>query len=1199
MKQIFALLLLPLALLATTDVLIDGQVVPTATHLYTDATVIHLPCGIDLNTLDASAVNSVMASSLLLTTEQEGTGTYLVQFDGPIYSHEREALEREGVNIVAYLPNYAYIVRMDASRRTQVEAVQGIRWVGDYQPGYKICPEINQTSGKPEKYVVLLYSGVEAETIRKDVETLGGEMLESQATQWKTIVHVMLSPDKIASLVHNPNIRWIEPFRPMYLLNGQAQWIIQTWEQDNRRVWDQGIKGAGQIVSTLDSGIRTTHNFFRDPAVPINDFGNYPTHRKIIAYQKPAVDDPEHPVILFGDESGHGTHTAGSVTGNDQPVGGSSLNIGMAPEAKIFFLDGGGGGGGIIHAVSLEYSLSIPYNGNTAGGARIISNSWGNQSTRAYDASCVEADQTMWTRPDYLVCFSGGNTDQSAYTGSPGNAKNVLSVGGCRNGVLANLIWTGSSVGPTADGRLKPDIVTPGDGVTSSTINSDAAEVSWSGTSMACPIAAGNAALIRQYFSDGWYPSGSPQNPDKFNPSAALIKAMLINSVETDYLLNPVPDPRVGWGRAKLDNSMYFPTDARKLAAVDFSEGLETGYQFLAKVSVSGSTEPLRVTLNWTDFPGVEFASPALVNDLNLELTSPTGKIYKGNNFADNLSTEGGVFDTINPIENVFVAAPEAGEWKIQIQANNVPQGPQPFALVVTGELGTPITSATISVVEVDDDGESDPNGNMDPGENVTLYVTIKNTGEQALHDVSATLSTSSSDVSITDNTASYGTINAGTATSGDGFEVSVPASAPLNTWIEFNLNISATELSGELGSFELMIGTPKYEWISHDVGNVKLTVTDQGAIGYTTPPGTSGSKGEGFRYPKASSSWLYYASFAAGNSNDYIVDRFYGDDNSYTNAKDWLVTTSPDGMVIIGRKDYSDEDSRAIYSDAGAQSPKGLRVWQYGYAWGTKDYVILKFILQNTGGTALSNMYAGIIADYDMGLVSQSNYAGTDQSLNLAYMKQASTNNPHVGVKLLKGSKANVSILENPVYVYQESEHVWNDEYCFRFISGDLSFSSDPDTTDWSIVVSAGPFNLAAGATDTVAFAFLAGDDLSDIQTNAQDAQDTWDALDFGPAIGEGNLPLTLDLGFSPELFKGKGSILFSLPQSSRVRLDIYDISGRLVQNLISSEMPGGQHEIYWDGRDTRGLQTSTGIYFITLTTTDATVVRKAVIVK
>ncbi|MEA3312145.1 MAG: S8 family serine peptidase, partial [candidate division WOR-3 bacterium] len=1072
MRKAFALFFLPFLLLAATGPFIDGQVLPTATHLYRDPTVIHLPCGIDLDTRDAEPT---LPANLMLSAGQEGIGTYLVQFDGPIYSHERRALEQAGVGIEGYLPNYTYIVRMDQATRARVETLQGVGWVGNYEPGYKLCPEIDLEASIPEKLVVTLYAGIDGEAIREAVETLGGELLEWQATDFQTFVHIMLAPQKLPLLVHEPQIKWVEPYRQPYLMNGQAQWVIQTWEEDNRRIWDEGITGEGQILATLDTGIKTTHNFFRDPSVPITDFGDYPTHRKIIAYQKPAYD-PDG-VITFGDESGHGTHTAGSVLGNDQPVGGSSVNIGMAPDARIYFLDGGGGGGGIIHAVSLEYSFSIAYNGNSAGGARIISNSWGSQTTRAYDKSCVESDQTMWNRPDYLVMFSAGNNPPSTYTGSPANAKNVIAVGGCLNGTAANFYWSGSSQGPANDGRIRPDIVAPGKDVTSAWRSSDDAELTTSGTSMASPIAAGNAGLIRQYFTDGWYPSGSPGSQSGFNPSAALLKAMMINSVETDFpsIEDRVPSKRVGWGRPKLDNVLYFPGDARKLAVVDFDEGLETGYQFLGKVNVAGSGEPIRITMNWTDYPGELYASPALVNDLNLEVVSPSGKVYRGNNFSDNVSVEGGDFDTKNPVENVFVNSPETGEWEIRVHANNVPAGPQPFALVVTGELSTLISAVAIEDITVDDDGQSNPDGNMDPGENVTLYVQLLNAGENALHNITSTLSSSSSYVTITGNDANYGTLNPAESKQGDGFEVTVSPSAPLETWVKFQMQLSADELSGSL-NFELMIGTPRYKWISHDVGNVKLTVTEQGAVGFYELDGP----GEGFRYPKSSDNWLYHASFAAGNSKDFMNDRMYGEGESHNKGKDWKVTSDPDGRVIIGRHDHSDQDSRAIYNNDGNWwTDSELKVQQFGYAWKEKDYVILKFVLINPDTSSLEGMYAGIMADFDMGPEQSpyNNSGGTDQTLNLVYMKQApDKDNPHVGIKLLKGQKANVTLVSNPDYVW---DYKWNDETFFKFLSGELSFASAPNDTDWSVIVSAGPFDLPVGGTDTVAFAFLAGDNL------------------------------------------------------------------------------------------------------------------------
>jgi hypothetical protein len=381
------------------------------------------------------------------------------------------------------------------------------------------------------------------------------------------------------------------------------------------------------------------------------------------------------------------------------------------------------------------------------------------------------------------------------------------------------------------------------------------------------------------------------------------------------------------------------------------------------------------------------------------------------------------------------------------------------------------------------------------------------------------------------------------------------------------------------------MIGTPTYDWVSHDVGNVKLTVTKQGAIGYLGDE--PNDAGDGFRFPKdAFTSWLYHASFTAGNSADYLNDRMF-------DGADWEVNTNPDGMVIIGRREYSDQDSRAIYTDAGHPSAKGLRLWQYGYAWKETDFVILKFVLENTGGSDLNDMYAGIVADYDMGSNSADDLAGTDQSRNLAYMKESTTDNPHVGIQLLYGNKSNVSVISNPDYVWD----TWDDDICFRFLNGDLHFESSSNDTDWSIVVSAGPINLAPGATDTVGFAMIAGESLADLQWNTSDAIDRWESL----AIEEERptTPVTLDMHLSPSLFTGKGSILFSLPAATHVRLDIYDLAGRRVRTLINTELTAGNHEIYWDGRDQRGLKTSNGVYFIYLTTDDAKVVQKAVIVK
>jgi hypothetical protein len=241
-----------------------------------------------------------------------------------------------------------------------------------------------------------------------------------------------------------------------------------------------------------------------------------------------------------------------------------------------------------------------------------------------------------------------------------------------------------SSCGPTADGRIKPDVAVPGADIVSAgsddRINSQNCGISiTSGTSTASPAAAGFAALIRQYYMDGWYPTGSRKPADGFTPSAALLKATLINSAVDMPHAGPVPDRCQGWGRVQLDNALSFAGQARKLwlkdDAAPFANG-STGEERTYRIQV-GAGEPLKVTLAWTDYPSTPIAAPNLNNDLDLVVSGPGGT-FLGN---------GSGPDRRNNVEQVSIEAPPAGLYTITVRSWNVPNGPQPFALVATGDL--------------------------------------------------------------------------------------------------------------------------------------------------------------------------------------------------------------------------------------------------------------------------------------------------------------------------------------------------------------------------------------------------------------------------------------------------------------------------------------------------------------------------------
>lgn len=630
-----------------------------------------------------------------LHAESYGTdrdGYYLVQFDGPIRASSRAELESAGATVMGYLANYAYLVRLAPAALGAVDALEHVVWSGLYQPAYKVSdePELAGREGRTE-VIFMLFEGESLASVQDAVGARGGRILESSLpASPMSLIRAEIANADLPLYARMAEIAWIEPYRPTQLDNNNAQWVLQNWDAGSgtRKFWNAGVTGAGQVLSSSDSGLRVTHNMFRDASVSIPGFGDYPTHRKIIAYGMCIDGAPE---IAFGDEAGlsyHGSHTGGTLVGNDAPFAVDTRD-GMAKDAKIYFLDGGGPSGGIFTPVDLYTLYQKPYDGNAGGAARIMSNSWGSPDGGAYNARGVTTDRFMWDHKDFLICFSAGNNGPAGNTvGSPAAAKNVYTAGGTLNGASAGSIYNPTSRGPTDDGRRKPTACSPGSSVQSASGAGDASYQSLSGTSMACPDAAGTMGLARDYLMQGFYPTGAANAAHAFTPSAALLKALAINGGRQVGALS-IPDNNIGWGRIDLDYVLFLPGDARNTVLVDNGDGLGTGDFVEYEVNVTSASEPLRISLVWTDYPGTAGAVTALVNDLNLVVTEPGGAVtYLGSVFSGGQSVTGGVADVKNVEEAVWRTSPTTGNWTIRVEGFNVPVGPQPFALVVSGGLG-------------------------------------------------------------------------------------------------------------------------------------------------------------------------------------------------------------------------------------------------------------------------------------------------------------------------------------------------------------------------------------------------------------------------------------------------------------------------------------------------------------------------------
>jgi subtilase family serine protease len=213
------------------------------------------------------------------------------------------------------------------------------------------------------------------------------------------------------------------------------------------------------------------------------------------------------------------------------------------------------------------------------------------------------------------------------------------------------------------------------------------------GTSMAAPLAAGGAAVVRDYYNKA----------HSHEASAALVKATLINSAVdlldenndgVDDNAFPIPNAHEGWGRVDLaratDGSHQFD---------DETVTLTTGASASFNYEVTSAGFPLRVTIVWTDFPSTTSAATNLVNDLDLQVIGPDGIPYRGNALVGGWSVAGGAADRVNNVENVYLPAASSGTWTITVNGYNVPFGFQPFALVVDGALagaGTPLPSVRV-----------------------------------------------------------------------------------------------------------------------------------------------------------------------------------------------------------------------------------------------------------------------------------------------------------------------------------------------------------------------------------------------------------------------------------------------------------------------------------------------------------------------
>ena len=509
---------------------------------------------------------------------------------------------------------------------------------------------------------------------------------------------------------------------PIRLLNYRARLITQSGNSYTEPWSALGLDGSGQIVGVSDTGIDENSCFFIDKV--------YGKAMKS-SIENPKVDHKNRKIVEYitysGNDndivSGHGSHVCGSIAGfceendHDRSITDDIRKYhGIAPHAKLAFFD--------IMGDDESGDLFIPYFFQDLfepayfAGAKIHSNSWGGGF--AYDSFCLDVDDYSYNHPDFLAFFAAGNDGfQGAYTIlSPAMAKNVVAVAGSVSTTNSIQSIAGfSAEGPTFDGRIKPDITVPGQSIISAkshgshSTHETCTTTVKAGTSMATPIAAGNGALIRQYFKDPKFwgsicstmrPYSDLQNtesnfvnfqslcdPGGIDLSGALLKALVIHAGTPMHsgrsVTSAPPDNRQGYGLINLLELLPMPTASFSIPATTLfiDEAMLSSYfERIYTIKIVDENQPLKVTLSWYDPPNLEFAAKVLLHDLDVILADPDGVMYFGNSKTN--KDDVAYRDEMNNNEQIFVAQAPRGEWTLKVQSKLLTQTQrQKYALVV------------------------------------------------------------------------------------------------------------------------------------------------------------------------------------------------------------------------------------------------------------------------------------------------------------------------------------------------------------------------------------------------------------------------------------------------------------------------------------------------------------------------------------
>ena len=564
-----------------------------------------------------------------------GPAQVLVRFAALPGAEARAQLESAGLQLMEFMGNGVFTaILRTGGLQPQTLQQQGIRSFAPVAPAWKIEPAMAVPGTGKMTVLASWYEGVDVAALEAHIAACGGAVADRSLWTFRAAA-VTVPADQLTRLADWYGIRYLGQVARDTALNIESANAGKVNMAAVAAAYGgPGLDGTGVTVGVGDNFSGIAHIDLSDRIINFNPW----------PYQN------------------HGVHINGIVGGAGimDPKG-----RGMAPGVIL-----------VDHLYSQVWQQTVAM--KQAYGMTLTNNSYaamaGNCSyAGTYDLYSEALDRLSRTENTVQHVFAAGNDGGNtcgAYpqgfatvVGSYQAAKNVIVVA---NNTKRYENFSASARGPVRDGRLKPEISAVGTDVYSTTRNDG--YLSAGGTSMASPGVTGALALLSQRY----------KQLHGADPRGDVLKALILNGA-TD-MGNPGPDFSFGFGVLNLYRSLELLTHDRYAVRAAAHQDRQS-----MQITVPANTAQLKVMLYWHDVPASPAAALALVNDLDLTVTAPSGTVHlplvlDPAPAGVTLPAAPGA-DHINNIEQVVVSNPPAGTYNVTVTGYQVPFGPQDYVI--------------------------------------------------------------------------------------------------------------------------------------------------------------------------------------------------------------------------------------------------------------------------------------------------------------------------------------------------------------------------------------------------------------------------------------------------------------------------------------------------------------------------------------